>query len=227
MLNQDLHPDAERLSALAASDPDATDDASLVAHVSGCTECAAVVSDLSALRTALADLPDIAPPRPLMLLPGVSEVPLAPADRFGQWARRIFAPAMTAGAVLAMVGVLGTALPTVSGGAGAGAAASAERADLEVASEATASAAAAAPSEGAGAENSYDGGGAGSAAAEASDGAITGLEEDSGTTRQQVGDEGAGAQPERSPWPMVLFTGVAVMVGAALLRWILVPQAAR
>jgi len=30
---------------------------------------------------------------------------------------------------------------------------------------------------------------------------------------------------ERSPWPMVLFTGVALMVGAALLRWILVPRA--
>jgi hypothetical protein len=30
---------------------------------------------------------------------------------------------------------------------------------------------------------------------------------------------------ERSPWPMVLFSGVALMVGAALLRWILVPRA--
>jgi hypothetical protein len=30
---------------------------------------------------------------------------------------------------------------------------------------------------------------------------------------------------ERSPWPMVLFTGVALMLGAALLRWIVVPRA--
>jgi hypothetical protein len=30
---------------------------------------------------------------------------------------------------------------------------------------------------------------------------------------------------ERSPWPMVLFTGVALMIGAALLRWIVVPRA--
>ena len=30
---------------------------------------------------------------------------------------------------------------------------------------------------------------------------------------------------ERSPWPMVLFTGVALMIGALLLRWILVPRA--
>ncbi len=30
---------------------------------------------------------------------------------------------------------------------------------------------------------------------------------------------------ERSPWPMVLFAGIALMIGAALLRWILVPRA--
>ena len=38
---------------------------------------------------------------------------------------------------------------------------------------------------------------------------------------------GAASQlpAERSPWPMVLFTGVALMIAAALLRWILVPRA--
>ena len=30
---------------------------------------------------------------------------------------------------------------------------------------------------------------------------------------------------ERSPWPMVLFTGVALMIAVGLLRWILVPRA--
>jgi hypothetical protein len=30
---------------------------------------------------------------------------------------------------------------------------------------------------------------------------------------------------ERSPWPMLLFTGVAVMIVAGLLRWVLVPRA--
>ena len=30
---------------------------------------------------------------------------------------------------------------------------------------------------------------------------------------------------ERSPWPMLLFTGVALIVGALLLRWIVVPRA--
>jgi hypothetical protein len=30
---------------------------------------------------------------------------------------------------------------------------------------------------------------------------------------------------ERSPWPMVLFAGVALMIAALVLRWILVPRA--
>jgi hypothetical protein len=30
---------------------------------------------------------------------------------------------------------------------------------------------------------------------------------------------------ERSPWPMVLFAGVALIVAALLLRWILQPRA--
>jgi hypothetical protein len=30
---------------------------------------------------------------------------------------------------------------------------------------------------------------------------------------------------ERSPWPMVLFTGIALIVAAVLLRWVLVPRA--
>jgi hypothetical protein len=30
---------------------------------------------------------------------------------------------------------------------------------------------------------------------------------------------------ERSIWPMLLFAGVAIMIAAALLRWILAPRA--
>jgi hypothetical protein len=33
------------------------------------------------------------------------------------------------------------------------------------------------------------------------------------------------APADRPIWPMVLFTGVALMVAAVLLRWILVPRA--
>jgi hypothetical protein len=30
---------------------------------------------------------------------------------------------------------------------------------------------------------------------------------------------------ERPIWPMLLFAGIAILVGASLLRWILVPRA--
>ena len=37
--------------------------------------------------------------------------------------------------------------------------------------------------------------------------------------------EGERLLAERSIWPMVLFAGIALMIGVALLRWILVPRA--
>ena len=49
-----------------------------------------------------------------------------------------------------------------------------------------------------------------------------------GETADDVDDGATALAPapaERSPWPMVLFTGVALMVAAALLRWILAPRA--
>ncbi|MCA1587800.1 MAG: zf-HC2 domain-containing protein, partial [Chloroflexi bacterium] len=94
MLNQG-HPDDERLSALAAGDADATEDATLRAHVTSCDRCADAVRELGVLRAALADLPDIAPHRPLRLLPPVEADAPSPADRLGLWARRLFAPALT------------------------------------------------------------------------------------------------------------------------------------
>jgi hypothetical protein len=33
------------------------------------------------------------------------------------------------------------------------------------------------------------------------------------------------APADRSPWPMVLFAGVALMIAALLTRWILAPRA--
>ena len=119
MLNSN-HPDDERLSALVAADPDASADASLTAHVGGCERCADIVRELGFLRSALSDLPDIAPPRPLRLLSPVEADAVSGPDRLGQWARRLFAPALTAGAALAMVGVVGTALPGLGGMAQSG-----------------------------------------------------------------------------------------------------------
>lgn len=228
------HPDDERLSALAFRDTDATADASLTAHVSSCDRCTDLVNELGALRASLAALPDIQPSRPLRFLPEVAAEPAA-VDRFGGWARRFFAPVLTAGAALAMVGMVGTALPALNGMASspAGQADSAEstvatgdaaaEAPGEAAPESSIALGAAAPSERAMAESTEEGGDpVGDGFTDASAGAADAYSDDSGGDREALTQL---PPAERSPWPMVLFTGVALMVAAALLRWILVPRA--
>lgn len=225
MLNQE-HPDDERLSELAAGDTDATSDASLSAHITTCDRCAGIVRDVGILRAALADLPDVAPHRPLRLVPPVEASPLSAADRLGQWARRLFAPALTAGAALAMVGVLGTALPALSGMASSGQAGSApsDGDSLEMAAdESAAPAAGSAATEAIPFPSGDAGGGATTGGDMTTEGTDNAAELRADETREADGAETFTA--ERSPWPMVLFAGVAVMIGALLLRWILVPRA--
>ncbi len=219
MLNSN-HPDDERLSALASRDTDATADTSLTDHTSTCDRCTDLVNELGALRASLADLPDLQPSRPLRLLPAADEAPTAGADRIGGWARRFFAPVLTAGAALAMVGLVGTAAPALDGMASGGA--QSGTAPSTMAIEAPAAEASAAL------EDSSDR----TAAAEddrlaaASDAADGGSMSTFGGSDEEEDQEALTQLPdERSPWPMVLFTGVALMVGAALLRWILVPRA--
>jgi len=96
------HPDDELLAAYAGGDADALADASLVAHLSVCDRCQPLVHELSLLRGALAELPDLIPSRPLRLIPPVP----APTAR-GSWLRRLTAPAMAAGAGLVLVGAIG------------------------------------------------------------------------------------------------------------------------
>lgn len=104
MIMQSLpHPDDERLAAYAGRDPDALADVSLVAHLTACDRCQPLVDELSLLRGALAELPDLAPTRPLRLIPPVT----APAARGGSWLRRLTAPAMAVGAGLVLVGAVG------------------------------------------------------------------------------------------------------------------------
>ena len=69
-------------------------------HVSSCVRCTGLVEELGALRASLAELPDLRPHRPLRLLPEV-EPSARRVDRLGGWARRLFAPVLTAGAALA------------------------------------------------------------------------------------------------------------------------------
>jgi hypothetical protein len=116
------HPDDEVLAALAASEPDVVADARLAAHIGSCEQCTRVVDELRDLRSALADLPDIPPSRPLRFLPPVAETPASRVR--GGWiglARWVTTPLMGAAAVLILVGALGTA---VNSGVGAGGAAS-------------------------------------------------------------------------------------------------------
>lgn len=105
-MQHQIHPEDERLAALAGDDPDVASDAELRAHVSGCDSCRATVADLSTLRSALAELPDLVPSRRLQLLPPVAE-PRASGTGAG-WLRRLAAPIMAAGFGLALVGAVGT-----------------------------------------------------------------------------------------------------------------------
>jgi hypothetical protein len=110
-MQHQIHPDDERLAALAGGDPElGTDaelrsDAELRAHVSGCDTCRATVDELTILRSALAELPDLVPSRRLQLLPPVAEPRAANA---GGWLRRLSAPIMAAGLGLVLVGAVGT-----------------------------------------------------------------------------------------------------------------------
>jgi hypothetical protein len=116
------HPDDGRLAAFAGADQEALADAALVAHVAACERCGDLVAELRSLRVALAELPDVAPPRQLRLLPPV-EPQRAPVP--GGWAallRRLTAPAMALAVVLILVGAVGSSgallKSAATGGAG-------------------------------------------------------------------------------------------------------------
>jgi len=214
MLNRH-HPDGERLSALASRDDDAVADSALASHVESCARCTVLVGELGALRMSLAELPDLRPHRALQLVPPATDAP-AVGGAAG-WIRRLFAPALTAGAALAMVGLIGTAAPALDDMA---ASQSAPFEDVGTNLEA-------AP----GAEE--DGAGRNNEAPAASDMTLVPAEGgDTMTSQESSSDEAEQLEgfdrdlpAERSPWPMLLFTGVALMIGAVLLRWILVPRA--
>lgn len=100
------HPNDERLAALAGGDRDALGDRELAEHVAACDRCRPIVDDLTMLRGVLAALPDLAPSRPLRLIP---PVPAAAPRGVGplEWLRRLAAPAMAAGAGLVLIGAVG------------------------------------------------------------------------------------------------------------------------
>lgn len=200
------HPADEVLAAYAADETDAVADPALTDHLAACERCSEVIADVRALRASLAELPDLRPHRPLQLLPPVDDP--ARSDGLVTWVRRLFAPVVAAGATLALVGAVGTASPAAfqDVASDVGAEAGAERAAEMEAQASAAGEPAAAPDD----DN------------EIMTLATPGAEDDGG----EAADAYADSLPaERSPWPMVLFTGVALALGALLLRWIIVPRA--
>lgn len=210
MLNTN-HPADERLSALASGDTDAVADAPLTTHVSACDRCAATVDELATLRANLASLPDLFPARQLRLVPEVT----GGADRLGTWVRRVFGPAMAAGAALALVGMVGTAAPSFQAASPAGGTDTEAAVDHQRASAGQAPAAA----EGEGLYGSPQTDGVTGSRDNAEEPGMLDFDPESSE------EMAASRDLERSPWPMVLFTGVAILIGAALLRWIVVPRA--
>jgi anti-sigma factor RsiW len=214
------HPHDERLSAMASGDPEALADSVLSEHVASCQRCTDTVAELGALRTSLGELPDLPPHRPLRLLPPVTDVPPSRVDGVGTWARRFFAPVLTAGAALAMVGLVGTTAPLFGGLAG-----QADSAQLEGGAE-MAAPQASSDEDAANDVGTYGGQGF---TGGSDSGTVLGpgaeAQSDEESERSTLETQDATVSAERSIWPMVLFAGVAVMIAAALLRWILAPRA--
>lgn len=220
------HPDDERLSAFAADDDGARADAALRAHIDGCERCGSLVNDLGQLRSRLAAMPDLAPPRPIrIVLP-----PRSAQGGFAQLVRRLFGPAIAAGATLAVVGAVGL------GAVGTGGAGSTLTVDAPAAEEGGAALeGAAAPSAGAG--EAEPGSGAGSTAAtdDMSRAAITpepeasvaplGADSDPGATTFDDGARAGAEGPTPTPWLPLLLGGIGLVGAALFLRFAVVPRA--
>lgn len=224
-MQQSSHPDDERLAALAASEPDALADSSLVTHVSGCPRCATMVDDLRTLQLALTELPDLQPSRPLRFLPAVPE----PASQGSRWLgllRGITGPAMAVAILLVVVGAFGTAFSDGIGfmGSAGAAPAAASAANLDARSGGTP---ALPTSEGGKAQSVQPGPSASSvpAAARGSAGASAAASASpaNGDRLQAYGSHtvtgGVGeGEPARPPFRLMLGSGVVLLAAAFVAR---------
>ncbi len=105
-MQHSTHPADERLAAYASADREAVFDRELASHIGSCDRCGPIVDELTILRDALSLLPDVAPSRPLRLIPPVAAPDARPSGAF-EWLRRLTAPAMAAGFGLVLVGAVG------------------------------------------------------------------------------------------------------------------------
>jgi hypothetical protein len=209
------HPDDERLAAYAGGDADALSDRELVAHLSTCDRCRPMVDELTLLRSALASLPDLAPSRPLRLIPPVP----APAPRAGAlgWLRRLTAPAMVAGAGLVLVGAVGIGS---SGLMLFGQAASGTAIDAAASERELVPAAGGAPSLAPGDQigTAEYGSGEPRSLSSTSPPAPVASSEDSGRTSEV---EAADQSSPEQPWLTLVIAGVAIFGTSTVLRFAL------
>jgi hypothetical protein len=216
-----IHPDPERLAALADGDPDALLDAGLRSHVAACSDCEAVVSDLQVLRGALAELPDLVPSRPLQLVP-----PVAPQHAAsGGWLRRLAAPFMAGGAALVLVGAIGTSgvLTGMAGQGGAFAGAAAASADDANAEIDNVSASQPASTRQGAANYGPDDSRSAEPSALSAEGNQTVAPMATDDTRSNEESSAPPLGGDASPWPVILFAGVGLALLGLLLR--LAPRA--
>ncbi|HYM51904.1 MAG TPA: hypothetical protein VEW45_00275 [Candidatus Dormibacteraeota bacterium] len=234
-MQHESHPHDERLAALAGADPQATDDRALRDHVTACDRCRAVVDDLALLRSALAELPDLRPSRPLQLLPPVAAPARPRAGLLGRL-RRLSMPALAAGAALILVGAFGSTGVVENLGSAAGALYSNVGADLEGAGASAEGASAATPEATAlrGLGGNDSAASAPPAASSAGEPGILTPEAETPTfmaaPTREGDDEGALSVTSdpfsgRLAWLVVLGLGVVLAVGSLLLRFTVQPRA--
>jgi hypothetical protein len=226
------HPDDERLAAFAGGDRDALDDSSLASHVTTCDRCGPLVDELSLLVGSLAELPDLAPSRPLRLIPPAWDATPAAGPR--SWLRRLTAPAMAAGAALFLVGAVGIGTTGLAGLAGKSASfgtdqEAASASDREFGPVAGADSPSVAPDDtqgSRGSESSVQPATMGSG----QPGTSTAVTPGPGTPQPSATDGGRmnyqteGSSPEQ-PWLTLLIAGVGLFGISTALRFSLSPRA--
>lgn len=213
------HPSEERLAAFAGADADATSDRELAVHVAGCPRCLEIVTELVTLRAALAQLPDLAPPRPLRLLPPAVEPRPALAERLAGIAHRTFAPLLAAGAGLVLVGAVG-GVGSLGGLASApqGASPAAGDGAAEVTEDSAAT-----PRDRSGvfaASPQPDGAAPGAPASPRSQFDA----EDQVTTPPEAVTRGPLSESAPAPWAALFITGAALIIVALTLRFVVAPR---
>lgn len=206
------HPDDERLAALAAFEQDAVADADLAAHVADCSRCAPLVDELRTLRSALAELPDIRPSRPLRFLPPVP----APAPARAGWLgllRRLTAPAMAVAAVMILVGAIGSAGSIGFAGGAASAGAPQDRLAVGASAAPAANGSHAGEDKGASGSVAVPAGPSGGPSASRGEGVGA-----FSSSPPPIAGENTPAGTSRPPFEWLLGVGVVLLAGAFLAR---------